>query len=223
MAVNVYVMPYRRFRHGDFTTPLERTFGRDHVTVVGDTRPKDGVPWRLRFSTWRSWRALRRAVCAANGRVAWWKDEGECVYAEQFHDKGLPALRALAIWRLLNESPSGFVHPEDEDYFKHPAWTRLTPGMKSTSHLVACDGYYGFILPVAFVYPVEVEPTRFFFGTISRSVVSAPLLKEELDALAPYVSALSSDTFYMVHNDFEQMREIVDLSLRHALPACFDY
>jgi hypothetical protein len=227
MALDIYVMPIWRFKVRDFSSPIESKLGirPKVVSPNGIQEPPAKAGWIARWRARRQVAAIRKAVEAANGTSAHWRDDGEVVYAEQSH--GIEPLRTFASWLDLRDRMPEFRPPPEGNYYKHPVWDFDHDRPLSCPHLVEHDCHSGYFLPCDFERPVQVEPYRIHSWSFSRCVGSTVRVRKELAFLAEHLSVpddhvdTKDDPKAKVKTAFLQMQQVVDLSLLHGLPVIF--
>lgn len=227
MGLDIYVMPLWRFKAGDFRSPIEAATGIRPKIVTADGIEERPASVGL-LDRWRAKRqvvAVRKAVEAVNKARFRWEDEGGVVYSEQ--SGGMEALRAYARWLDCLDRMPEFDPPHEGDYYKHPA-LGLEVERQSCPHLVGHDCYNGYYLPCDFERLAEVEPYMIFgCWPASRSVGSSVRLLKELDFVQRHLRVPEGydypqdDPLVAVKAAYLQLREVAELSCRHALPIIF--
>lgn len=226
MGLDIFVMPLWRFKAGDFRSPIELSMGirPKIVTAEGVVRRPESVGWLDRWRSRRQVAAIRRAVQKANRTPVRWRDEGDQVYAAQAG--GMEPLQAYARWLdhrdLLPEfeSMSG-------DYDKHPALILESERPPSCPHLAWHSLFSGYFLPCEFDQVIEVEPFLIAgYWPAAHAVGSSPRLRGELARIEEHLQVPDDfddpdDPLRAVKYSFRQLKEVADLSCRHALPIIF--
>ena len=227
MGLDVFVMPLWKFKAGDFTSPIESALGvrPKYATPDGIVEQPTSVSWWARWRAKREVAAIRKAVAKTNRTEVRWNDEGGMVFSCQWPH--FAPIRAYATWLDCRDRLAEFTTPPDDDYYKHPALEQEVEKL-SCPHLVQHGLYSGYFLPCDFEVMGDVEPYKIFGQwPASHSVGSSPRLLRELDFVQEHLQVPDGDEYDQadplsrVKEDYAQLREIAELSVRHGLPIIF--
>ena len=230
MAVDAFVMPLWRFKAGDFVTGVERLAGGvGNVTYFNFDATLSVRSRRVGFFARRRARrdviGIRKAVERANNCAVEWHDEGATVYNAQLHD--YTPLIDYVWWLDRRDLMPEFPHRKSDEE-KRNFYGTARDRASTFPHLAVVPFHSGYVLPCDFGRPIDVEPYMIFnTWPAAWKVVSAARLRveiarvnETLNASADY-QWTEGDPVGDVKVVFNRIREIVDLSCRHGLPAIF--
>jgi hypothetical protein len=223
MALDVMVLPLRRFLLGDFTTGIEQLMGGAEKVHRVDPH---GFTWLRRRATGRiaEWRANRqvrqivRSFEAANPGVdATWPDEGDILYSRQLHYDLHTALLAYFFWMERHDVFGPFRMPTDDERQDFYAVRRHDP---PKYHLVKHGMWSGFLLPCGGDEVVTLETDQRVGSSIAAKK-DLKLMAGTLD-LATSPDAIEWDApDASVQAGWHILNHVVTLSLQHHLPVVF--
>jgi hypothetical protein len=229
MSTDVFVMPLWRYKVGDFETALERSGLAPEVHYISSEGPISRVPLRSRFDRWRAKRVVKRLareVSRANGHPVSWRDEGDLVHVQQLHT--VHPLKAYLWWLDRRDLMPTFSLPPDGGPAARPFWETAPDRPASYPHLSTNGFYNDYFLPAEFEKVVSVEPHK-VFGTwdADRRVSSSPRALREVETVNqslqvpdPYEWS-EDDPLASVKSNFDEVRRILQISVRHGLPVIF--
>ncbi|MEI6234666.1 MAG: hypothetical protein WCT04_16545 [Planctomycetota bacterium] len=232
MGLDVYVMPLWKFKIGDYVSPMRRHFGNrvktigytstGEVQITGTQSPKTGLidQWKAKWAV----RSIRKEVEFANDLTINWNDNGDCVYAEQFH--GSRELKLFARWLNCRDQLPEFSPPENGNYDNHPAANLKPSKPYLCPQLIKHDCWAGYLLPNEFEAVTQVEPYMMagkFLTT--RSVGSSVRVWKELAIIQEHFQVpddyAGGHPLNLIFNAHQQMKTVTELSIRHQLPVIF--
>ena len=192
MSVDIYVMPLRDYKFGNFESPLQQVFGSDAVKRV----TPHGIEEPARPDTI----ADALAACIVNDEITElanflnragvgevdselelpWKDSGQVCFSEQA--RVLEAARTYALWLSHTDAIPVFESPTDK-FYSHAAWDHYDD-FESMEYpqIVLHDMFDGYFLPCDFPSLLKME-----LDDDERSLGSSFRLREELKAVGETV------------------------------------
>ena len=187
MSVNIYVMSLKRFKSGDYESPLQQVFGAENVTRVTpdgiDDRTSD-PPGTIAAAFMDCVRddeiSLLKTFIERQSKTSMdlsdipWHDEDEVCFAEQATN--LEAASTYAHWLGHQDSNPIFEVSDPDDFGAHPVWD-LDDDATEYPQLVFHDMYNGYYLPVDFPNVFDA-PTR--VECVKRTIGSSVRLRKEL-------------------------------------------
>ena len=128
------------------------------------------TPAERRDKAMREVDALKRETSRLTRRPIDWRDEGDVVYSEQFHQPS--RLSAFAAWFDHQGELPEFSEAPNGNYYEHPVWKLQKPKARRFPTLVEHNLNNGYLLPVAFDGVYSVEPYKVRVWEFFRSVAS---------------------------------------------------
>ena len=241
-------MPLKRFKSGDFESPLQLALGAENVVRITPHGKEETSPNPASESANTIAKSL--ANCIYNDEISLlksyverhatttsidlsdmpWNEEGEVYFAEQAAD--LEAASTYAYWLGHQDQFPQFEVADLDDIADHPVWD-LDGEASEFPHLVFHDMYVGYYLPGDFPDLIRI-PTK-LPGT-NRMLGSSFRLREELKSVGKTLGLAwqnqlglvderqqSRDELHsIVVEALEQLSRAAVMSCAHGLPIIFD-
>lgn len=183
MSLDIYVMPFKKFKCLDYESPLQQAIGTENATLkwsgtIAEPIPHDTISHAVaRTEAKETLDQLLHAVRHANpGSQITWPDQGDVYFAEQA--TVLEAAQTYARWLTYQEEFPTF-EVEDDEFESHCVWD-LTSKKLLYPQLSLHDCFSGYFFPCDFPNMISFESYQNPIYTMASCIGSSIRLREEL-------------------------------------------